>query len=262
MRECHGPALWFYNNSVFSDEDFENIAKLNGATKENQTDKIGRFGLGFNAVYNVTDVPSFVSRHNIVIFDPHTTFLGKSIRNKLKPGLKLDMRRHRRKLRSLGNQFKPFNDIFGCDLRSEVSYPATLFRLPLRTRSQAARSEICQKPYDATEVRELFKMIVRGSENLLLFTQNVLKITLYHLPGKTSTVKDIVEIFHAEKRPIRFVRELKPLITDLSDPAKTLDVELQRFIRQSSILKDLNGGSKASQKRHECRSTYPFLIHQ
>ena len=157
MRDCHGPALWFYNNSVFSDEDFENIAKLNGATKENQTDKIGRFGLGFNAVYNVTDVPSFVSRHNIVIFDPHTTFLGKSIRNKLKPGLKLDMRRHRRKLRSLGNQFKPFNDIFGCDLRSEVSYPATLFRLPLRTRSQAARSEICQKPYDATEVRELFK---------------------------------------------------------------------------------------------------------
>ena len=50
-------------------------------------------------------------------------------------------------------------------------------------------------------------------------------------------MKDIVEIFHAEKRPIRFVRELKPLITDLSDPAKSLDVELQRFIRQSSILK-------------------------
>jgi len=82
MKECHGPAFWVYNNATFTDDDFENITKLNGATKEPQTDKIGRFGLGFNAVYNLTDVPSFVSRHCIVIFDPHTTFLGKSIRNK------------------------------------------------------------------------------------------------------------------------------------------------------------------------------------
>ena len=40
MRECHGPALWVYNNAVFSDADFENITKLNGATKESDTDKV------------------------------------------------------------------------------------------------------------------------------------------------------------------------------------------------------------------------------
>ena len=78
MRECQGPALWVYNNAVFSDADFEAIIKLSGATKSKQTEKIGGFGLGFNAVYNLTDVPSFVSRNYVVIFDPHTTHLGKS----------------------------------------------------------------------------------------------------------------------------------------------------------------------------------------
>lgn len=60
MRECQGPALWAYNDAVFTDDDFENITKLSGATKEMKTELIGRFGLGFNAVYNLTDVPSFI----------------------------------------------------------------------------------------------------------------------------------------------------------------------------------------------------------
>lgn len=46
----------------------------------------GKFGLGFNAVYNVTDVPSFVSGDSIVMFDPHTKHLGRAIRDRSKPG--------------------------------------------------------------------------------------------------------------------------------------------------------------------------------
>ena len=36
MKECHGPALWGYNNALFTDKDFENITKLGGATKERE----------------------------------------------------------------------------------------------------------------------------------------------------------------------------------------------------------------------------------
>jgi len=48
--------------------------------------------------------------------------------------------------------------VFGCDLRPSARhdfYAATLFRLPLRTRAQAQRSEICQKHYDDAEMRLL-----------------------------------------------------------------------------------------------------------
>ena len=240
MKECHGPAFWVYDNATFTDEDFENITKINGATKESQTDKIGRFGLGFNAVYNLTDVPSFVSRHCIVIFDPHTTYLGKSIRNKSKPGLKLDMRRHRRKLRSLGNQFKPFNDVFGCDLRPTARqefYAGTLFRLPLRTRAQALRSEICQKHYDDAEMKSLLRLLIRGAENLLMFTQNVLSISVHHLAARSASPADMTEMFRVVKKPIRIVRELNPVVVYINDVYKSLDRETQHFLGQCSMLR-------------------------
>ncbi|ELT96105.1 hypothetical protein CAPTEDRAFT_195081 [Capitella teleta] len=239
MRECQGPALWAYNNAAFSDEDFENITKLSGATKENQTDKIGRFGLGFNAVYNITDVPSFVSRHNIVIFDPHTTHLGKSIKNKAKPGIKIDMRKHRRKLRRLGNQFKPYNDVFGCDLRPDSrqeDFGGTLFRFPLRTRQQAILSEISQKHYDDHEVRILLKMLAQGAENLLLFTQNVTKISVYHLSPKASSALEMGELFSVEKSPVRYIRDLVPNVP-LSPSAADLSPEMKELIRSCSTLK-------------------------
>ena len=92
--------------------------------------QIGRFGLGFNAVYNVTDVPSFVSRHSIVILDPHATHLGRSIRNRAKPGVRLDVRKHRRRFRTLANQFRPFNDLFGCDLRPTARHATQSVSLP------------------------------------------------------------------------------------------------------------------------------------
>jgi hypothetical protein len=34
-----------------------------------------RFGLGFNAVYHLTDLPSFVSGQHLVLFDPHAKYL-------------------------------------------------------------------------------------------------------------------------------------------------------------------------------------------
>jgi len=240
MKDCHGPAFWVFNNATFTDEDFENIIKLNGATKEAQTEKIGRFGLGFNAVYNLTDVPSFVSRHCIVIFDPHTTYLGKSIRNKSKPGLKLDMRRHRRRLRTLGNQFKPFNDVFGCDLRPTARqdfYAGTLFRLPLRTKTQAQHSEICQKHYDDAEMKSLLRLLVAGAENLLLFTQNVLSVSVHHLAARSTSPADMTELFRIGKKPMRIVRELNPVVVQVNDVYRSLDREMQHFLGQCSILR-------------------------
>ena len=61
MKACHGESLWVYNDAQFSEEDFRNILNVGGATKKEKTDKIGSFGIGFNSVYHITDVPSIVS---------------------------------------------------------------------------------------------------------------------------------------------------------------------------------------------------------
>ena len=70
MADCHGPALLVHNDAKFTQEDFRNITKLAGATKEGKSLKIGKFGVGFCSVYHITDVPSFVSDNFFYILDP------------------------------------------------------------------------------------------------------------------------------------------------------------------------------------------------
>ena len=197
MQSCQGPALWAFNNAVFSDEDFENITKLSGATKEQQSDKIGRFGLGFNSVYNITDVPSFVSRDKLVIFDPHTTYLGEAIKDRNKPGLKIDMTKRRKILKSYEDQLKPYNGIFGCnmDLTQQVlSCNGTLFRFPLRTREQAAKSEIKDLHYNSSEIKKLLQMLIKGGHDLLLFTQHIRKMSVYHLQAEAKSPNEMCKL--------------------------------------------------------------------
>lgn len=212
MKDCHGPALWVHNNALFSDEDFENITKLGGATKETQPDKIGKFGLGFNAVYNVTDVPSFISRDFIVIFDPHTTHLGRGIRDRSRPGIKIEMKKNRTLLKKLPDQFQPYQDVFGCNIAMEkdikANYDGTLFRLPLRTLQQASRSEICSITYDKDEMRKLIKMVISSGPNLMLYTQNVTSVKFYHLTADAASPSEAKLIFQVHKEQERVSRPL------------------------------------------------------
>ncbi|XP_064601193.1 sacsin-like [Liolophura sinensis] len=194
MAECQGPALWTYNNAVFTDEDFQNITKISGATKLYKAAKIGKFGLGFNAVYNLTDVPSFVSRDLFVIFDPHETFLGK-------PGLKMNIRKNRRMVNRLREQFQPYNGVFGCDFDTEdaLNFQGTLFRFPLRTSDQAHRSQISNLHYNQREMIKLLQMSLECAGNLLMFTRNVTNIKFFHLSSTETDASTQTPLFEVSK---------------------------------------------------------------
>lgn len=49
-----GPALYAYNDAVFTDDDWLGIRMLNDSVKEKDPMKVGRFGLGFKSVYHMT----------------------------------------------------------------------------------------------------------------------------------------------------------------------------------------------------------------
>lgn len=184
MKSLQGPALWAYNDAEFTDEDFKNIQKLSAATKKEDSTKIGTFGVGFNAVYNLTDVPSFVSGGSLVYLDPHEVYLGEALKsNRRSPGIKLQLR-NKIMMEKMRDQFLPYENVFGFRRSSFLqggTYHGTLFRLPLRTRSQAMKSEICQKEYSTYEMEKLIDLINKAAGNLLLFTQNVQELHFYRL---------------------------------------------------------------------------------
>ena len=178
MADCQGPALLVYNNAVFTDDDLQNISKLAGATKKEDLEKIGRFGLGFSSVYHFTDVPSFISRNYAVFFDPHRTHLGAHIADVSKPGIKINLAVNPHSLSCFPHQYLPYNGLFGCDTTSPSStsgkfhFQGTLFRFAFRRK----RGEICDKIYNRQEIRSLVHSFQESSSSLLLFTQNVKRV--------------------------------------------------------------------------------------
>ena len=191
MRDWQGPALWVFNDQVFTEKDFENITKINAGTKEFDTRKIGKFGLGFNSVYHLTDVPSFLSRDSLIIFDPHADYLGEALESKDMPGIRIQLSENFRELSHFRHQFEVYNGIFGTSFDFDNGhfdhYNGTLFRLPLRQKELAEKSEINNLEYTDYEIKRLLSKLKDSLSDLILFTTNITHIEVLELSNKPSS---------------------------------------------------------------------------
>ncbi len=59
-----------WNNSVFTEQDWENITSIANGTKRNETGKIGTWGTGFLSVFHLTDTPEVHSVGDKIILNP------------------------------------------------------------------------------------------------------------------------------------------------------------------------------------------------
>lgn len=177
MADWQGPALYCFNDSVFTPQDLYAISRIGQESKLEKPFAIGRFGLGFNCVYHFTDIPAFVSGENIVMFDPHACHLpGISPSH---PGLRIKFV-GRKILEQFPDQFSPFLH-FGCDM--EHPFPGTLFRFPLRSSAIALHSQIKREGYAPEDVMSLFTSFSEVVSDVLLFLRNVKSISVFVKEG-------------------------------------------------------------------------------
>ncbi|XP_076890119.1 uncharacterized protein LOC143541094 [Bidens hawaiensis] len=183
MADWQGPALYCFNNSVFSPQDLYAISRIGQESKLEKPFAIGRFGLGFNCVYHFTDIPTFVSGENIVLFDPHACNLpGISPSH---PGLRIKFA-GRKILEQFPDQFSPFLH-FGCNMQQ--SFPGTLFRFPLRNAKVASKSQIKKEAYSPQDVTLLLSSFADVVSETLLFLRNVKTISIYTKDGVGSEMQ-------------------------------------------------------------------------
>ena len=107
--------------------------------------------IGFNSVYHLTDLPSFVSGRYVVYFDPHTSYLPNA--SSVNPGKRIDFVTTGA-LSAAPDQFSPFI-AFGCNMSDE--YRGTLFRFPLRTPEQAGLSRLSHQSFSCEDMSQLFR---------------------------------------------------------------------------------------------------------
>jgi hypothetical protein len=187
MRELMGAAMLVYNDSTFSDADFDNIQSLGESGKRETLWKTGRFGVGFNSVYHVTDYPSFISRDRIVFFDPHATAIPGT--NAGEPG--------RSWLLADGWWDSPdFMNVYapGGLEPGTTNFNGTIFRLPLRTSAQAQSSKIRTQPFLRDKnVEPLLADLSRMGEEFLIFLKSVIEIKVRSIESD-GTIHELLSI--------------------------------------------------------------------
>ena len=174
------PSLLVYNNRPFSEEDLEGIQCIGlGGKKTKNT--IGKFGLGFNAVYHLTESPCLLTRNQtsgnitLCVMDPYRKFL-RLDSNDL-PGIRLDFEDG--KLLEFSDQFEPYS-LFS---KIKSHFPGlthgeySIFRIPLMS-------------HDTFKVNQLLSDFLQYSTKLNLFLDSIRNISVYThgKEGKVSLV--------------------------------------------------------------------------
>lgn len=76
-----GPALYVYNDAVFSSDDWKGITMLSDSVKEKDPMKVGRFGLGFKSVFHLTGYSEFLFSYHFLlqILLKHIVLISRSL---------------------------------------------------------------------------------------------------------------------------------------------------------------------------------------
>ncbi len=214
-----GPAMLVYNDRVFTDKDFDSIRSLGQSEKARDLQKTGRFGVGFNAIYHVTDFPSFVSRDRIIFFDPHGAAIPGTSRQE--PGREWNLADAK-----WYEKYPDFMQVYAAGGLpfGDTNFQGTLFRLPLRTIESAKNSEIRKQAFTESNVKELLDELRQSGEELLLFLKSVQEIRVYEiLANSQETRQEILAI--VTKNPLE-VREARQKLLDAipHTPEKLLEL--------------------------------------
>lgn len=216
MVQLLGPAMLVYNNQVFTDTDMMSIRSLGQSEKAQDLQKTGRFGVGFNAIYHVTDYPSFISRRSLIFFDPHGSAIPGTSRQE--PGREWSFAEA-----GWYDKYPDFMKVYeaGGLPFGVADFQGTLFRLPLRTEAHAINSEIRKQAFSETNVRELLQQLIQSGEELLLFLKSVQEIRVYEIPANSDgTRQEILTIVTQNQQEVGEARQ--KILDTLPDDPDTL----------------------------------------
>ena len=189
-----GPALLVYNDALFTPDDLAAIQRVGDSLKHAEASgKTGRWGLGFNSVYHVSDTPSLVSGSIVAWFDPQAKTL--PVAPGALPGKMIDVSTARGAALTTAYPatFDPYRLAqFGCNpggvTTGAPAMQGTLFRLPLRTPAVAATSQLSTRAVSVEDATRLLHEFAGEAAASLLFCKSLRTIEIWLGGGVSATV--------------------------------------------------------------------------
>ncbi len=227
MHPLHtNPALLIYNNKPFDENDIQGIQRLGESDKSKSLGKTGRFGLGFNACYNVTDIPYLFTKGMLYFFDPHCQTL---------PGAPLESPGCCYSVDEVLGEGWPLLDVFQHFVTNWNRFNGTVFRLPFRTEQQATASKIKKDAYTVSDALHSVNELQEMGSAILLFLKHVRRLKVEHR-RQDGSVADLLSIQATNIKDILRARtEINDLLSS-SDPERLLTELSKRGQIYSSCL--------------------------
>lgn len=166
LAEIQNPSLLFYNDQIFTSQDIDNIQNIAKSKKIDTEDCTGRFGIGFNSLYTLTDCPSIISHDKYIILDPQKQFLTGS-RNRT-GRLYLFTKEL---MQIYTDQWEPYKDF---EFQPNQPFKGTIIRVPLRRK----KSQISEKSISSDDVFKMFEDFKESADNILIWTKHIQKLSI------------------------------------------------------------------------------------
>ncbi|CAG8949651.1 hypothetical protein HYFRA_00007885 [Hymenoscyphus fraxineus] len=186
LAKFQGPALLAYNSALFTESDFVSLSQLGESLKHDDGSTTGKFGRGFNTVYNYTDSPSILSGDQFTMLDPHQEWSEGGDRfNFVKGADDAGMKNHMAAFRAIMKDPKK-------------RFDGTIIRIPLRTKEHAIKSGISDKETTIKDIKEVLKNFAdEFGKSGLLFMKNVESISI------GSTFGPSIKLFVCDEAKVR-----------------------------------------------------------
>eukprot|EP00808_Paulinella_micropora_P011540 g46875.t1 len=184
LEEFQGPALYFYNDSIFQEADWVGIQSVHASNKRSDGYKAGEHGIGFNSVYGITDFPIVMSNDRILFLDPHGDNLPEPCSTS-SPGLLIKFLKNKALKKKKAFDFMFDSGLPVAKTSQNRPFKGSLFRLPLRTSHRASSSRISNQPCPPELMRQL--LLDFGKEHLhkaLLHLHNINALRISTIDSK------------------------------------------------------------------------------
>lgn len=218
MVSLQGPSICCYNNAIFTQDDLQGIINLSKGSKQKSVGKIGKFGIGFNSVYHLTDAPQFISDFSdFVFFDPCCQYFLNL--DKTNPGIRIKNAKN-----NLKNEL--FSDVLsGFEFDGFPLENATMFRFPLRS----GHSDISTSTFDIRRARNLMENFIEtNGHDVILFLKNIREIS-FHISDSNGIIEKIDEIKIIRKENTEFEKDKKEYFNSnlATVPKKNIDYSIE-----------------------------------
>lgn len=205
--------------------------------------------MGFNVAYHFSDIVSFISRDQFIIFDPH----GKNLPDEML-GLKVNYITEDL-FKQYPNQMKPFelpslvkgSESFG-GIKPKEPFSGTLFRLPLRNNLQSSKSLLSKHSYTCSQMVQSLHEFAEIAPSMLIFLKHIEEISIYWISNANSSsfcklishthIQNVTQQLRSDRNYIsQYVSESKKGKTSLKDFVRSsFNFTIEHSFNSSTIL--------------------------